>query len=117
MAAAKHNLVIEQGVDFTLEVTLTDSAGSAIDLSSATFTSKIRRSPGTSAIQSGGSDIEFTASGNNLANGEVTFSLTETQTADLPGDNLIYDIFRTIGSDTTRDLEGEIEVIERVTYE
>ena len=92
------------------------SAGSAIDLSSATFTSKIRRSPETSAIQSGGSDIEFTASGNNLANGEVTFSLTETETADLPGDNLIYDIFRTIGSDTTRDLEGEIEVIERVTY-
>jgi hypothetical protein len=42
MAAAKHNLVIEQGVDFTLEVTLTDSSGAAIDVSDDTFSSRIR---------------------------------------------------------------------------
>tara|TARA_R100001460_G_scaffold40890_2_gene76292 strand:+ start:94 stop:444 length:351 start_codon:yes stop_codon:yes gene_type:complete len=116
MAAAKHNLVIEQGVDFTLEVTLTDSSGSAINLTNATFTSNIRRSPETDAIKLGNTPITFAKSGNNLANGEVVFTLTEAQTAALPGDNLIYDIFRTIGNETTRDLEGEIEVIERVTY-
>jgi hypothetical protein len=116
MAAAKHNIVIEQGVDFSLEVTLTNAAGTAINLTNATFTSKIRRSPETDAIAISGTPITFAKSGNNLANGEVVFSLTEAQTAALPGDNLIYDIFRAIGSETTRDLEGNIEVIERVTY-
>jgi hypothetical protein len=114
MAAAKHNIVIEQGVDFSLEVTLTNAAGTAINLTNATFTSKI--SPETDAIAISGTPITFAKSGNNLANGEVVFSLTEAQTAALPGDNLIYDIFRAIGSETTRDLEGNIEVIERVTY-
>jgi len=116
MAAAKHNLVIEQGVDFTLEVTLTDSSGAAINVSDDTFSSRIRRSPETDAIQLSGSPIDFTTSGQN-ASGEVTFSLTAAETAALPGDNLIYDIFRTdeLGN-VTRDLEGEIEVIERVTY-
>lgn len=116
MAAAKHNLVIEQGVDFTLEVTLTDSSGTAIDVSDDTFSSKIRRSPETDAIQLNSVDIDFTPSGQS-SSGEVTFSLTAAETAALPGDNLIYDIFRTdeLGN-VTRDLEGEIEVIERVTY-
>ncbi len=118
MAAAKYNITIEQGVDFTLEVTLTNSSGAAIDITSHTFESRIRRSPETDAIQSGGSPIQFTANNSvNPSGGEVTFSLTDVQTAALPGDNLIYDIFRTDTSGTKfRDLEGEIEVIERVTY-
>ena len=62
MAAAKHNLVIEQGVDFTLEVTLTDSSGSAINLTNATFTSNIRRSPETDAIKLGNTPITFAKS-------------------------------------------------------
>jgi hypothetical protein len=116
MAAAKHNLVIEQGVDFVLEVTLTDSSGAAINVSDDTFTSRIRRSPETDAIQLSNTPIDFTPSGQNSL-GEVTFKLTAAETAALPGDNLIYDIFRTdeLGN-ITRDLEGEIEVIERVTY-
>lgn len=116
MAAAKHNLVIEQGVDFTLEVTLTDSSGTAIDVSDDTFSSRIRRSPETDAIKLDNVAIDFTPSGQN-ASGEVTFSLTAAETAALPGDNLIYDIFRTdeLGN-VTKDLEGQIQVIERVTY-
>ena len=117
MAAAKHNLVIEQGVDFSLEVTLTNSAGAAINLTNNTFTSKIRRSPETSALQHSSSDISFTVNITNAGAGQVTFSLPDEKTAALPGDNLIYDIFRTDGSGSKyRDLEGNIEIIERVTY-
>ena len=116
MAAAKHNLVIEQGIDFSLEITLKDSSGSAINLTNQTFTSKIRRSPETDAIQQGGSDISFAVNITNASAGQVTFSLTDVKTAALPGDDLIYDIFRTDNSGTKfRDLEGKIEVIERIT--
>lgn len=115
MAAAKHNLVIEQGVDFSLEITLKNADGTAIDLTNSTFTSKIRRSPETDAIQYSGSDMQFVDSNKTNAGG-VTFTLIAAKTAVLPGDNLIYDIFRTTNGSQFRDLEGEIEVIERVTY-
>lgn len=116
MAAARHNLVIEQGVDFSLEVTLTDSTGSAINLTNMTFSSNIRRSPETDPIKLNNTPIDFTDTGKN-SSGEVTFSLTAAETAALPGDSLIYDIFRTDSAGNKyRDLEGEIEVIERITY-
>ena len=116
MAAAKHNIVLEQGVDFSLEITLKHSDGTAINLSGSSFTSKIRRSPETDAIQLSGADISFTVNITNAGAGQVTFSLSDEQTAALPGDNLIYDIFRTSSGGTKfRDLEGEIEVIERIT--
>jgi len=116
MAAAKHNIVLEQGVDFSLEITLKHSDGTAINLSGATFTSKIRRSPETDAIQRSGSDISFTVNITNASGGQVTFSLSDLDTAALPGDNLIYDIFRTDSAGVKyRDLEGDIEVIERIT--
>ena len=114
MAAAKHNLVIEQGVDFSLEITIKNANGAGIDLTSSTFTSKIRRSPETDAIQYSGSYMQFIAS-NKTNSGGVTFTLTAAKTAVLPGDNLIYDIFRTTSGSQFRDLEGEIEVIERIT--
>ena len=82
-----------------------------------TFTSKIRRSPETSALQHNSSDISFTVNITNPGAGQVTFSLADEKTAALPGDNLIYDIFRTDSSGSKyRDLEGDIEIIERVTY-
>lgn len=116
MAAARHNLVIEQGVDFSLEVTLTDSTGSAINLTNMTFSSKIKRSPETDPIKLNNTAISFTVNITNASGGEVTFSLTDEKTAALPGDNLIYDIFRTDSAGNKyRDLEGEIEVIERIT--
>ncbi len=116
MAAAKHNIVLEQGVDFSLEITLKHSDGTAINLSGASFTSKIRRSPETDAIQRSSSDISFTVNITSPSGGQVTFSLSDLDTAALPGDNLIYDIFRTDSAGVKyRDLEGDIEVIERIT--
>lgn len=118
MAAAKYNIVLEQGVDYSLEITLKDSNNLAIDLTDNTFESRIRRSPETDAIKLNSTPIQFTATITNASAGQVTFTLSDDKTAALPGDNLIYDIFRTDSSGAKfRDLEGEIEVIERITYE
>ena len=118
MAAAKYNITIEQGADFEMTVTLTDANGTAIDISAGTITfiSKIRRSPETDTIQSGGSDIEFQYTKTDGANGEVKFYIEEEKTRDLPGDNLYYDIYRKNTADDSyvRDLEGKITVIESI---
>lgn len=127
MAAAKHNITIEQGADFEMTVTLTNAAGAAIDVSGSTvtFLSHIKRSPETATIkdaQSTPQPIQLigtkqTGSSANGDTGVVKFTIAAALTALLPADNLYYDIFRknTTGSIYEKDLEGKITVIERIT--
>ena len=120
MAAAKHNITIEQGADFEMTVTLKDANGTAINVSANTisFFSKIKRSPETDTIKdTGNADIAFTATKTDGANGVVKFTIEEDKTAQLPGDNLYYDIFRknTANDSYVKDLEGKITVVERIS--
>lgn len=119
MAAAKHNITIEQGADFEMTITLKDANGTAIDVSANTisFLSHIKRSPETDPIKDGSNNpIELVATKQG-GTGVVKFNIAAAKTALLPGDNLYYDIFRknTVGPVFEKDLEGKITVIERVT--
>lgn len=119
MAAAKHNITIEQGADFEMTITLKDANGTAIDVSAGTisFLSHIKRSPETDPIKDGSNNpIELVATKQG-GTGVVKFNIAAAKTALLPGDNLYYDIFRknTVGPVFEKDLEGKITVIERVT--
>lgn len=127
MAAAKHNITIEQGANFEMTITLTNAAGNAIDVSASTisFLSHIKRSPETDTIkdnQDPAQPIELVATkqlgtSNAGDTGVVKFTIAADKTALLPGDNLFYDIYRknTTGTIFEKDLEGKITVIERIT--
>jgi len=125
MAAAKHNITIEQGADFEMTITLTNAAGNAIDVSAGTvsFLSHIKRSSETDTIKDGSNNpIQLVATkqpgtSNAGDTGVVKFKIEAAKTALLPGDNLFYDIFRknSVGPVFEKDLEGKITVIERVT--
>tara|TARA_R100000781_G_scaffold75327_1_gene46841 strand:+ start:710 stop:1096 length:387 start_codon:yes stop_codon:yes gene_type:complete len=125
MAAAKHNITIEQGADFEMTITLTNSAGNAIDVSANTisFLSHIKRSPETDTIKDSSNNAiqligtKQPGTSNAGDTGVVKFTIAADKTAQLPGDNLFYDIFRknSVGPVFEKDLEGEITVIERIT--
>tara|TARA_B100000214_G_scaffold108863_2_gene76790 strand:+ start:3290 stop:3658 length:369 start_codon:yes stop_codon:yes gene_type:complete len=119
MAAAKHNITIEQGADFEMTITLKDSNGTAIDVSANTisFLSHIKRSPETDPIKDGSNNPIQLVGTKQGGTGVVKFTIAAANTALLPGDNLYYDIFRknTVGPVFEKDLEGKITVIERVT--
>lgn len=125
MAAAKHNITIEQGADFEMTITLTNAAGNAIDVSgnNISFLSHIKRSPETDTIKDASNNpiqlvgTKQLGTSNAGDTGVVKFKIPAANTALLPGDNLFYDIYRknTTGTIFEKDLEGKITVIERIT--
>lgn len=96
------NLFIDQGADFTTTVTVNDAAGSALDLTGYTTLAMIRKTyESTSATT-------FTSTfASPRTSGQITISLTDTQTAALDAGRYVYDlvITDTLGV-KTRVVEG-----------
>jgi len=80
------NLAIDQGATFTSVFFVRDSDGEAINLSTYTARSQMRRSYYTSA------NTAFTANISTPANGEITLNLTSNQTTALKPGRYVYDI-------------------------
>jgi hypothetical protein len=103
------NIIIEQGTDFSRTFALTDEYGDSLDLTGYTTASVM-----SASVLIPGSAI--TAELTDEINGELTLSLTATQTAALsPGRYLYYANITSAPDDdaltvTTRVLEGMIEV-------
>lgn len=106
--ATKNNIVIDQGTTFTLTVTLTNDDGTAKDLSDYTIASQMRKSYYTSTYTA------FTTDKVNLT-GELTISLTATQTSALKAGRYVYDIEIEDSTETVRVLEGIVTVTPEVT--
>lgn len=88
-AADKFTIKITQGNDWEYPVTFSTSLNNvktAMDLTSATIVGVVRPTYTT------GTAVLMTVTPVNLASGQVTFSLTSTQTAALPVGSLVYDI-------------------------
>ena len=133
MAAAKHNITIEQGIDFTLEIQLKDAAGVVIDLSgyndgnSTTaphFLAKIKRSPEVDTIETTfTTDLLAVDTDNDTPNsgavgrtGRVALELTDVQTLALTNTSYVYDLYRQDAANNWhRDLEGTVTVVEGVS--
>ena len=89
------NLFIDQGADFTTTVTINDSTGSALDLTGYTALAMIRKTYQSSTATTFTSTFE-----SPRTTGQITISLTDTQTAALESGRYVYDLVITDSSDT-----------------
>ena len=108
--ASISNIFIDQGATFTTTVTVTDSSGSAVNLSGYSVAAQIRKTFLSASATA------FTASISNASSGEITISLTPTQTAALEAGRFVYDVVITASGGTkTRVVEGQGTVNPSVT--
>ena len=108
--ASISNIFIDQGADFTTTVTVTDSNGDAVSLVGYSAAAQIRKSYSSST------STAFTTSISNASGGEITITLSDTQTAALDAGRYLYDVLITAsGGDKTRVVEGQVTVNPSVT--
>ena len=104
------NIFIDQGATFTTTVTVTDSNGDAVSLAGYSAAAQIRKSYSSST------STAFTTSISNASGGEITITLSDTQTAALEAGRYLYDVLITAsGGDKTRVVEGQVTVNPSVT--
>jgi len=100
------NLFVDQDADFTTTVTVNDSAGTALDLTNYTALGMIRKTYQSSTATT------FTSSFvSPRTTGQITISLTDTQTSALESGRYVYDLVITDASgNKTRVVEGNVTV-------
>ena len=104
------NLYIDQGTDFSITVDVTDSAGDVLNLSGYAASSQIRKTYSSSSVS------ETFSTSIAEATGQVTLSLTDTQTTGLSAGRYVYDLTITSsGGATSRVIEGQAIVTPGVT--
>lgn len=106
--AGIQNLVVDQGTSFEITVNVTLDDGSEKDLTDYTVSSQIRKSYYTNTY------TNFTTAKVDLL-GEITLSLTPTQTSALKAGRYVYDVEIASSSETVRVLEGIVTVTPEVT--
>jgi len=108
--ASISNIFIDQGADFTTTVTVTDSNGDAVSLVGYSAAAQIRKSYSSST------STAFTTSVSNASGGEITITLSDSQTSALEAGRYLYDVLITAsGGDKTRVVEGQVTVNPSVT--
>ena len=108
--ASISNIFIDQGADFTTTVTVTDSNGDAVSLVGYSAAAQIRKSYSSST------STAFTTSVSNASGGEITITLSDSQTSALEAGRYVYDVLITAsGGDKTRVVEGQVTVNPSVT--
>ena len=108
--AAISNLYIDQGTDFNVTVDVTNTDGSVLNLSNYTAVSQIRKTYGSSTVSA------TFATSIAAAQGQVTLTLTDTQTAGLSAGRYVYDLNITSSAGvTTRVVEGQVVLTPGVT--
>ena len=96
------NLFINQDTDFSTTVTVNDSSGSALNLTSYTALSMIRKT-----YQSTTATTFTSTFAADRTTGQITISLTDAQTALLEDGRYVYDLVVTDNSGIkTRVVEG-----------
>ncbi len=108
--ASRANVYIDQGTDFSITVDVTDTDGTALEMTGYTAAGQIRKTY-SSSTASGTFTTAIAA-----ASGQVTLSLTDTETSAIPAGRYVYDLTITSASSiTTRVVEGQINVTPSVT--
>ena len=93
-----------RGDDWSIPGAIADG-GTAVNLTGATVTSKLRRNYASTAATS------FTVTVTNAAAGELTLSLADTATVDLEPGSYVYDVQVVAGSTTTTYGAGSVLVV------
>jgi hypothetical protein len=107
--ATVQNIYIDQGSTFTLSLNVTDQFGDIKDLSDYTVTGQIRKSYYSSTA------VNFDAEASLPLEGEITISLTSTQTNNLKAGRYVYDVEIASELETIRVIEGIVVVNPGVT--
>lgn len=109
--AAKANIVVDQGADFSTTITVTDDAGAAVDLTGYTGSGQIRKHYTSST------STDFVVSFDSpRTEGKVTLTLARVQTANLEAGRYVYDVEITSAANTrSRLVEGIVTVTPEVT--
>jgi hypothetical protein len=104
------NLTVDQGSTFSASIDITDTENNLLNLTGYTVAGQIRKTYDSSTA------VDFTGSVSNAALGEVTISLTATQTNALVAGRYVYDVeITSAGGTVTRVIEGQVEVTPGVT--
>ena len=110
MSAGTYNFTIEQGTTFSRVLTLQEN-GSAMNLTGYSVASQMRSTHDSSSIVA-----TFSGSVTNASSGQLTLSLTNSQTSAIDEAIYVYDVEITSGAGAvTRILEGNIIVTPEVT--
>ena len=111
--AAIANLIIDQGANFSSDVTVKDANGNAFDLTGYTASAKMAKGFSSTRTRT---SITCTIS-TPATSGVVTLALTADQTSNLDDGRYVYDleILQTSSSTVTRVIEGIISVRPQVT--
>jgi len=109
--AAYLELTIEQGANLTSVVTVNDAQGDAVNLSTYTASSQLRKS----YYSSSSNTLTAVVTGN--ANGQITLSMTAANTALLTSGRYVYDLVITnsVDNSKTRVIEGTAIILPSVT--
>ena len=109
--AAYLEITIEQGANLTSTVTVSDTQGDAVNLSTYSASAQIRKSYYSSSANT----LTATITGN--ANGQITLSMTAANTAALTPGRYVYDLIITnsVDNSVTRVVEGTAVVLPSVT--
>lgn len=109
--AAKANIIIDQGTDFTTTITVTDDDGAVVDLTGYSANGHIRKHyTSTTAI------VFDCALGIPRTDGQVTISLGRAVTSTMEAGRYVYDVELTSAANTrSRLVEGVVTVTPEVT--
>lgn len=111
MAAGKYNILIEQGSDYNVDLTLNDNTGAAVNITDITITSQAReKATDADAL------FTFTVTKTDAIAGKFRLSLTADQTSDLDFDLGVYDVqLSTSTGSVTRLIQGNVVLSRTVT--
>lgn len=104
------NLYVDAGATYSNIITVTASNGQALNLTSYTVASQMRKSYSSSTVYA------FTASIYEDTAGKIRLQLTNTQSEAIPAGRWLYDVEITSPSGTkTRVVEGIVTVNPQIT--
>lgn len=111
--ATKYNLVIDQGTTYSLDLNLKDANNANLATHSGANALYTSRSQIRKHYLSTNATASFTTS---LSNGQLTISLTDTQTSNIEPGRYMYDIELIDSSNSvTRIIEGIVTVTPEIT--
>ncbi len=109
--AAYVEITIEQGANLTSTVTVNDTQGDSVNLTTYSASAQLRKSYYSSSANT----LSAIITGN--ANGQITLSMTAANTSNLTPGRYFYDLIirNTIDNSVTRVVEGTAVVLPSVT--
>lgn len=106
-----HDIQIDQGSTFSKTLTLKDDSNVVINITNDTFRGQVRKHHSSTDIQA-----TFTFTITDGPNGEVVWSLTDTQTSAMSSGKLLYDVEWVKADGTvTRILDGIADSTPEIT--